>query len=740
VLLALLFGCCAIATGRSVEIRFGERVLTVSGLDWGWSGRMGWNTFAPVRLSIAPMPEAFAGAVRLSYPQDNAQNASILVPFATTPGRETVVELTAAIPSPYAELKLEIVSDRGQVRDVPLDDFVLGVGTVNASSDMASIGRPGFPPSRSMILLIGKQLSALHACSEAMIAAGEMQPLQGPTPTTTIDPRAGVDPWQNALPVRADPADLPAGWLSYQSIACVVAEERELLSAPPAALESLRAWLASGGRLVLQLDPGSTRWQEFLPERWPRGIVEVEPLAAHAGQSLALADDAAESDGLASSISARAMRVTREGAAFGWRVHLPVRGSEGGDSRGLAASGPCGLGVLMLAGVDPERLAPTIDHAVSRGRWRALLEAVMPPRFMYATASDMNMNNYGYSDTFGSGPLQSVHEAMRAVTTVPELSNWYFYGIALLLLAIIGVVGPLGRWALAKRGMASRSWLYSLATVGLASCLALALPYVVRSGADYHGTAEIIDAVFDRQRRLLAGSGTGVRTFFAGRGGEMPVETSGDGVWWRGVSASSSFWYGGGKKISRREFPTLFAPAALGSLRAAEAGGVAAGQWQFRAACFESPRIDAERLPRVEAIEFAGDQILLRLSNLEAGAIINEIDVHARRPDGESGSIRGTQGGMIPADADGSVAVTLAGVPVDEAREETGCPFTRLGLAYDRWAAMSRLAERGRWTLVRVRVTNEGRAGSSSKNRTVRCYRMLVPDPARAATGRGATP
>jgi len=514
-------------------LRGGPAVQSVA---WGWAEMMPAERHAPVRVTLAPGESSHAGALELRYPQDASQEVSVLVPFSTTPGKPTIIDLVACLPTNPEAIRLTLLDARGR--------------TASATFGNAALG-PAFPPPSTPL---GTRVVAVLGDLKAPIA-DEKTPIstQGSPTVWYPQPQEQAAPvWDRTTFVRLGPNDLPDAWIAYESLDLLIAREDDLLSLPRPRLEALRTWLESGGRLAVLLSGAGQRWRELAGPNPPRldvrDAAQVRVGEQTRAASLPPPSEGAEPPAIASGtewprVNGRVVRVADRGAAPGWVTAWRHEGAAD-EHEGLVAFGPAGLGMLMLIGADPALMPPMLDGATVRALWRDAAGKLIIPDDTAASVA----NTYGG----GSGDCDATKNALAhylsLFATGRSVGMGYFIiiGACMALLAVGAGLGS--RMFLGPRGRLSDMWIAGLACIGVAGVVSYVLPILVRGGETVVQRREVIDILpGDEASASPRACATTLVSFFAGNTRPLALDGAGfgevaDGGWWRGVSDGYA-WY-----------------------------------------------------------------------------------------------------------------------------------------------------------------------------------------------------
>jgi hypothetical protein len=306
----------------------------------------------------------------------------------------------------------------------------------------------------------------------------------------------------------------------------------------------------------------------------------------------------AQTEPIAIPTAARLMRVTPEGKRLGWSVRWRAGDAGENDDAGMIVTGPAGLGIVAMIGVDPSRLPGVASDTGTRELWR---DAVTPllPHWTTTTQIDQQFGSY-----WGSGEDEETSTALRtlldSVTTTPPIGTGFFFITLLAMGALILAVGPIGRIVLKRRGWLSSNWLAALACIGLASIAGAVVPLALRSGQTAVGRHTLVDAVVDDSGRIDHAWSSALTGVFAGKPGLMRVYQEPELAWSRGLSTNYS-WRSSGSRFAPIEL--LYGLPGASQRDGLPMGPVPFSQWTFRAflghsigapACLEHLRVSTK--------------------------------------------------------------------------------------------------------------------------------------------------
>lgn len=309
------------------------------------------------------------------------------------------------------------------------------------------------------------------------------------------------------LVMSLTPEDMPERVEGWNMLDRIVWQDVDATRLSVAQLDSLRGWVAGGGRLVIAGGTAGSRSlaafpDVLLPYR-PTAITDVAP-ASLAGLLGELPETATDLPALS-------------GELAGGRALATV-----GDDVVVAAERPYGLGVVTLLGFDPaaEWIA---ESSASDGLWRRLL----PPR------------------TSGGLVFADDNMLVSAVSQLPSLALPPITGMVALLGAYILLIGPLNYLVLRRLDRREWAWLtmpvlilaFTAGAFGFGAALrgndVIVNEVAIVSGAPgaTDGSAQVYVGIFSPSRGRYQVSVPGgallsspINDFFGGEGGGVSTQ------------------------------------------------------------------------------------------------------------------------------------------------------------------------------------------------------------------------
>ncbi len=693
-------------------------------VEVGYDGAFIAERWTPVLLRLTST-EPIAGRIVAMYQQDGAQQAQIMTPFSTTPGRTVTVEMELCVPSvcesvefelyegqsfrPRTKITLSNAPDRGEHQlFVPHDESMATVLVIDHNEALGALGR-------------NRRLSVPDA---------DARFYQSYSTTSEVDAdELREQRWEGVESVGRDPTALFTSWTAYDGLEAIVVSADAVERVDPRALRAIHEWVLRGGRLVIDASRPTPSWRRWLPPGESFDLVELsDPSEQAAGaelrQLVASVEPASNDDAPYEAIasSRRLVSLTDEGERQGWIT----RWRPDGSVAGALAEGPVGHGWVVVLGVAPDRVADRLWIDVTRATVRDALSTPLDPFLTMRQNRDFYYS--GEPSGRDAAEQSAFSMSLDRLTTVPILSDTVFVMIVAFMVVLVVLIGPFDMLVLKKLRARHRSWATALVWVGLASVFGALAPFLLRTGDKNDvGRMIITDIAFD-------GSGApspydGLTGVFSVENGRAELEGVTGGSWWRGVSSQSNE---GSPRLLSARVPTL--QIAESGVRANEPLPFGLGVWTYRTmydAGVETLPVSANILRTGEewtvtlrglpeemsvttaALAVGSDLATLQLDRDDAGALVGRVGVGTSDEAAEnnwrrSHSVRGTgygRGGYY------------------------GMSFDLPGASRRTLAANARLAS-GRWAMILLDTTTpepELTINVPARYTTTRVLRVLVP-------------
>lgn len=693
-----------LALARPAEAR--EPEVSVESVRFGFTGSPVGERWMPVRVRITPGAEPMQGQVIVETQQDATQSARFIAPIALVPGSA-------------AEITLPVLMRR------EADDVTIRVEARGASSSVSvrrTLVRFGGPDEARLP-------RALSPEAVVVVSAGEGAPPRD----TAITQALGPSPFQ-PVAARVDLNQLPDAWAAYQSVDLLIVRGADAARLEPRVLAALRQWVLWGGRLLIVADSPGEEWSRWLPggPEFPVKIAEV----ARAG-TLWVGPPELPSADVYAEAPRRGLSLTGLGKRDGWRLAMTSRG----DTEGLLATGPVGLGVVGVLGVDPSRAMIPGAGASLEKLWAQVLASMdlrQPPT---ATASWRMASG---EDSNSSAALSGVMNAVVRIEPI-GVGTAILLGSILLVLAVI--LGPGDRYILGRLGLRHRSWLSAVLWIGLASAAMLLIPEFVRRTPTTISRVRVIDQVC-----ADAGSTPGqvafltdVRVTFAASSTRATLQDLPAGGFTRGVSATGARdnSLGGPSALPLICVPAAIDPrpepwGALSPGNAAESGAVTpAGGIDFRRWSLRAVMTMARVAPPVTAVALQpGTGRTLRVMGIDPSSRLlttavhgsggNDFEVrHASLVDGTLELVLGEQTPGTPQQSVwGSIDGSSIG-PMELSAYALCLPGTG-----QREASLKRRIASGRWAVVEALMVDKSPPellSGAGNTESITLLRLVVP-------------
>lgn len=606
--------------------------VKIESVRWGWQGVMPADRFAPVRVVLSSGDKASSGIVQIEFDQDPTQRGRITAQYATTPGVATPVELTAALPSSARSASITVIDLSGRGAQVVATRRIDGAldGGAEVVSDRAIVptwGRSSV--ARAWLTLAEPGGGARPVPAIGLAGGGYRGHPVGPAPDARF---------RRAQRLMVTPAeDVPGSigaWSAYDGAELVVVGAMGEARLDPRTLDAVRAWVLSGGRLVIVAEPAGDGWRRWLPEGPAFDVVRVGDVAPVPGPGdvraalsrlRTLAEAPAPDSGTlerdelvdawhkqlraldagafdaAATVRARAVTLTERGRASGWRTRWAA-----GEAGALIAEGPIGFGLVTVVGVDPELTLGNVSAPGLRAAWESAAGTILEREGGWLARPVDPRWGWGSAEMFEGEPETAravwgaIDRAVRGQGLRVDVGAGVFFGIAGCVAVLALLLGPIDALVLKRLGARSLAWASALGWIGLACVAGVMIPTLLRSGESSAGrfseTDVLLEPVAGGSAREVSSAAalawdTSVGTIFAGRPERFALPDEGVARISRGISAIS----GVGDRSTFRSFaPHDAVEASVGldearartlgvrTVRGARASELELGQWMLR--------------------------------------------------------------------------------------------------------------------------------------------------------------
>ncbi|MFN8818313.1 MAG: hypothetical protein ACK5ZV_16455 [bacterium] len=475
------------------------RFPQIVSLTWGVGGQgMRADHWSPLVVTLAPGREPFDGVLLAEHIQDSTQRTTVARPVAVA-AQPLRVELTLNVPGNLRDMDLTLLDSRGtpvarwSASGHRSGDEVLPFGPIN--------------PGSGVVLAASADVEWL---SDMGVAA-----LTGVDPSDRLSTGA-------VRSARLAAADFPTTPQAYDGVDVLVVSGEDALSLEPRQVSAVREWVLSGGRLVVVQGVPGSGWRRWLPPGPAGEVITLDqPLPGAVPAALAKAltaehtappaakrsDDTADAEeperltaakALASlaravpvsQVPQRRITLTPVGVARGWRAHW----GEAAD-QAVSATGPVGLGMVTVLGLNPARAAQMINDAAIARAWVETLRT-LPVRWEIAAPTNNDVAaNWGNWYWRPSVRGTAVGRALAAMAEAPPVTHTMALAIGGVLVLLALLLGPVDLLVLGRLRLRHRSWITASAYITIASTVAWWLPQVLRSGRTTFAAVQVIDAV-----------------------------------------------------------------------------------------------------------------------------------------------------------------------------------------------------------------------------------------------------
>ncbi|MEQ8316467.1 MAG: hypothetical protein RIE77_11380 [Phycisphaerales bacterium] len=430
-------------------------------LDLGFNGTLPADRWAPVRVVVSPLEEAVQGVARIRVTMPNGSIITTLVPVATTPGRETIVPATVWIPPSIGSLHVAFLSESGSIIAQTSYGAVAGAQAVRLQppTHMPIILGVGTPSLRLAFGLETYERDFSGPGGEIVRARAAVARV-----VSAVPPAIGLPPW------------MPTDAMAYDGLSAVVIDGAVADRLEPDALDALREWIVSGGRLqVVNANNNGLRLilGQYLPEGLsigPTRQVEMPDALGGPGPMAARTFDASS-------------------MPTAWKA----------EWQGLTATGPVGLGMVSITGFDPDVLADQDRISATEMAWHTMMGPLITDRLERGRRL---LNGTQWDDT--SLETVSTIAVLDWVSRAPVVGRGAFLAIFAMMFVLAFALGPIDRFILKRLRSLHRWWLTAAAWIALATVGAWMAPSHVRSGPTSVGSMRVVDSWQDPTGETLA--------------------------------------------------------------------------------------------------------------------------------------------------------------------------------------------------------------------------------------------
>ncbi|MCY2951802.1 MAG: hypothetical protein NTU53_07465 [Planctomycetota bacterium] len=273
------------------------------------------------------------------------------------------------------------------------------------------------------------------------------------------------------------PQYLPDASLGYDGLDVLVLNAPDLVTMPLQTQQAIARWVRGGGRLLM--------WPSAGPVPADSPIIDLLPCKIGQSTAIPLSLD----DTKALDLPARQERI----AAREIELNPSAKKVSILLDKALACYGRAGLGRVAVLSIDASQLGFQ-DRNNALKFWRPILKNLVAPTIQPTDESnDTNPNN----DT-GSRRLAAMEAVVDRLGDVPGIGRFDFSYIAIVMVAMMFVVGPIDWFVLKKLGKQPWTWATTAGWIVLITVGALYIGYIFRSGDLYYRTVRLIDQADDQ--------------------------------------------------------------------------------------------------------------------------------------------------------------------------------------------------------------------------------------------------
>ena len=192
-----------------------------------------------------------------------------------------------------------------------------------------------------------------------------------------------------------------------------------------------------------------------------------------------------------------------------------------------------GFGSIVMVPIDLGLIHFNTESKHAYAFWKPILQAALPkvPANLDPQTNNQNQPNFGQvSDERRDSGVSGV---MDLLGNVPGLGRFDFTYVAIVLLGLMVVVGPVDWFVLKWLGRQPWTWITTTGWIALVTLLAISLGYWLQSGDLYFRTLRLIDEVDGLQAATIDVVG-----MYSPRSANYDISVGPDG-WWQPMSLTT---------------------------------------------------------------------------------------------------------------------------------------------------------------------------------------------------------
>jgi hypothetical protein len=315
---------------------------------------------------------------------------------------------------------------------------------------------------------------------------------------------------------------LPAVARGYESFDALMLDQPDLTRMSLEQQEALIDWVRTGGHLVCWLG------EDQLPAASP--ILQALPAVVGENTTVSVSAAALDAAGLPPRFGAMKGRLLSPTADASLVQIL------GGEVQALKRQ--LGLGSIVVVPFDCSTLLIS-DQNKARAFWKPLLDGAVDLNKKEDTNSTAYY--YGYNDPSQLRRSQAARSLMDFIGNVPGAGRFGFSWVAMVMIGLMIVVGPVDWIVLKRLGRQPWTWVTTSGWIVLVTLAALYLGYSLRSGELHYRTMRLID-----QAGGATVAAIDTVAIYSPRTAEYEVKAEPDG-WWEPLTADQYYYRSGMK-------------------------------------------------------------------------------------------------------------------------------------------------------------------------------------------------